>query len=50
MKTVNRSPAAKNRGHKKERRIPCRLRDWFWYLFDRTLKAFFDAFFDHYAP
>jgi hypothetical protein len=50
MRTVDRSLAEKNSGHKKERTIPFWLRDWFWYLFDRTLKAFFNALFDHYAP
>ena len=23
------------------------LKGWLWTLFDRTMKAFFDAFFDH---
>jgi hypothetical protein len=50
MKTLNRSLAEKNGGYKKERIIPCWLRDWLRSVFDRTLKAFFDALFDHYAP
>jgi hypothetical protein len=25
------------------------LRNWLWRLFDRAMKSFFDAFFDHYG-
>ncbi len=49
MSTANRSLPTKNNGHRKERITPCWLRGWLWLLFCRTLKAFFEALFDHYA-
>jgi hypothetical protein len=36
-------------GCKKARLILGWLRKWLWRLFDRAMKAFFEAFFDHYS-
>ena len=49
MKTARRSRPAKDSRREREPVTARRLRNLLWFLFERTVKAFFEALFDHYA-